>query len=107
MAYVGNTYKIIDASSMGSSIDGEAIDVGTLKNWSCHFIWTGTPTGSVSVQSSPNGTNWVTISGSQQTTQGNSGSHLINFSGNGYRYIRPVYTYSSGSGSLTAYITGN
>jgi hypothetical protein len=103
----GTTYRVIDTTSMANSITGTATDVGLLHNWVCHFVWTGTPTGSVEVQASIDNTSWTTLTGSQQSTQGEAGTHIVNFSGSGHRYIRPVYTRSSGSGTLDVYLTGN
>jgi hypothetical protein len=103
----GNTYKVLDGVSMSTSQESSAVDVSLFRNWSCHFSWSGTPVGSLSVDTSPDGTYWTTISGSQRATGGLDGSHVVNFAGSGFRFIKTSFARTSGSGSLTAFVTGN
>lgn len=106
MSFKGDTVKLQDAVAMTSTSQSTAADAGPFNNWSMSFVWTGTPTGTVTVETSPNGTNWVTLSGSSQATGGAAGSFTVNQSGSGHRYIRGVYTFTSGTGSITTYFTG-
>lgn len=103
MFYPGNTQTILSTSVTANS---EPVDAGIAQTWSMVFIWTGTPTGTVKVQVSPDNSTWTDLPSSSQATGGSAGSHTVNFSGSGHRYLRAAYTLSSGSGDLTVKWTG-
>lgn len=103
----GVQYTLCDAASMSSSIEGDEFDVSLCQNWSVQFTWTGTPTGTVSVEATVEGSQYTSIVGSAQTTGATSGSHTVNFGGNGFYKIRPIFTRTSGSGTLTITAIGN
>ena len=82
------------------------------------FQWTGTPTGSFSVQISndyslyPNGTvnnpgTWTTLPlGGTSTVSGDDGSGAFDIRETGFYAIQLIYTKGSGSGTLNAYVAG-
>ena len=106
MSFKGDTVKLQDAVSMAATSQSTAADAGPFTNWTMSFVWTGTPTGTLTVETSPNNTDWVTLTGSSQATSGAAGSFTVNQSGSGHRYIRGVYTRTSGTGAITTYFTG-
>ncbi len=71
---------------------------------SYELSWTGTPTGEFSVEVSHTGDFWapVTLSTTVEAT-GGSGNAFIDIE-SGAKYIRLVYTRTSGTGTLQAYI---
>ena len=105
MAFKGDTVKLQDAVSMTATRQSSAADVGQYTHWSMTFVWTDSPVGICTIETSPNLIDWMTINGTSQATGGTSGSLTVNYQGAGHRYLRAVYTYTSGSGSLTAYLT--
>ena len=106
MAFKGDTVKLQDAVSMAATVQSSAADVGQFIHWSMTFVWTGSPVGICTIETSPNSTDWVTLNGSSQATGGSTGSLTVNQPGSGHRYLRAVYTFTSGTGSLTTYLTG-
>lgn len=92
----------IPTQSISTSIDGDSIDLQGAVNFSFQFVWTGTPTGSVKLQFSINNNNWSDIPGSSQEILGAAGSHGINYQQAGFRFVRAVYTHTSGSGAIFA-----
>jgi hypothetical protein len=89
---------------------------------SLQYHWTGNPQGSIDVQGSVNyspgipqaagvketanaGT-WTSITLSPSATVSGSSSILINMNQLAFPFIRTVYTNSSGSGILSAWVSG-
>lgn len=115
---------VIKAGDMSGNITSPATVLQSITKPSYSYSWAGTtPIGSVSVQASndysvnPNGTvdnpgTWTTIpfvvNGSLVSNipvSGNSGTGIIDMAIGVYA-IRTLYTAVSGTGSLTAIITG-
>lgn len=111
--------------SMATSINGAPTIVQKLSMISYQFLWSGTsPVGAVSVQFSndfslnSNGTvknagTWTTATlnyqGSPVTSiaiSGNSGNGMIDIDATGVFAVRPVYTATSGVGTLQVTVCG-
>jgi len=103
----GRQYTLASAASMASSITGDVFDVSMFSNWSVQFIWTGSPVGTIQVEATVDGSQYTPIVGSAQATGASTGSHTVNFGGSGFFKIRPTFTRTSGSGSLTIVAMGN
>ena len=73
--------------------------------FSVQFSWTGTVLGVVSLEHSVNGETWDSITGSEQSTAGTAGSHMITYSLAGFPYFRAKYVHTSGSGNIKAMAT--
>lgn len=116
-----NTYTpIINAVSMATSITGPATVIQSLPGISYDVSWTGTPTGTFSVQVSntvvigPAGTvlvagNWSTLPaaafvGTIPAPAGSASFGFIDVVGTEAYAVRLVYTASSGTGNLTAVV---
>ncbi len=116
-----NTKKpLIDAASMATSITGPATIIQRLPGISYDLVWTGTPTGTFSVQVSntvvfgPDGSvlvagSWNTLpstsfSGSYPVPAGSDGFGFLDVIGTEAYACRLVYTAVSGSGNLTAVV---
>lgn len=95
--------KIIDALSMGASIDSPTQDNSESTGYAVHAIWTGAPVGSVSVQGSNDSVNFVEVAADD--TAGAAGQYLLNVEHQHYRYVRVSYIRTSGTGSLTVYFS--
>lgn len=83
----------------GTTTSSSLIDVSDCTFVAFQTIWAGTtPSGTVTIEGSLNGTTWSTF-GASSTTVGtaNTGSGLVNFSPLGMPFIRVTYTHTSGT----------
>lgn len=107
---------VINAVSMGSNITSSAIEVKNQDNVGLQLVWTGAPVGVFSVQISLNhkedlegnivvaGT-WATLPLSPSiAAAGSADNAYIDINQTSAQYIRLVYTRTSGTGTLDAYI---
>jgi hypothetical protein len=89
-----------------NTITSNAINIQNIDNVCMEIAWTGTPTGSFAVEGSLTQENWSAIDLSIAGAAGQAGSRLLDMNQLSFPFIRLVYTNSSGSGALTAYIGG-
>ncbi len=116
------TYNRTLASAvvMSASVNSSVADLQYMDDASVQFIWYSgsTPVGAINLQgsnqiSTSGGTgvaSWTDLStaiyvGSTSLT-GNSGSYLYNVPNAGFRWLRAVYTRTSGSGRLDINFSG-
>lgn len=102
---------ILNAQSMGASINSPAIWCGHAYVGALQLVWTGTPVGDFTVQASNNNTqptnpptdpsNWTTLSSSTVAAGGAGGDFIYQLDVLGYLWVRVVFTRTSGSGALT------
>ena len=94
--------SILSAVSAASNQTSAAVDTGSFPRASFHIIWTGltgTIDGTVKLQVSNTGANWVDKSSSTVTLSGASGADLISLNGvSTEKYYRAVYTKNSITG---------
>lgn len=105
MTLAFNPVTLIPAGTPASpSINGNWQDTGKIINASIHVIFGGADVaGTLTLQASNlnDESAPVTVAGSSQAISA-SGPHIWNITGIGYRFIRPVWTYTSGTGTITA-----
>ena len=104
MRHVKNYHMVTD-QSMTSSSNSAAQDVGLYQGYAIQAVWTGTPTGTLKLQATVNGTDWSDIAGTSTSLTGSASSWLWNVTDILYESVRLVYTASSGTGTLNAYIS--
>jgi hypothetical protein len=97
-------FKAVDAGDMAGNITGKESNTASL-DFACYFVsWTGTsPVGVLKFEALEleDGT-WTQIDfGSTIAISGNTGSHQVVFNSMPFAKIRPVYTRTSGIGTLT------
>lgn len=94
----------IAAVSMVANIDSGWIDLSDVNGYCVHAIWVGAPVGNVVIQASLDKTNTKDLS----TTAGGGadGAVFSNVDGVHYPFIKVIYSYTSGTGSLTVNISG-
>jgi len=116
---------VISAQSMASSITGTPTIMLRMSMASYSFSWSGTsPVGTISIQVSDdyaedsagkvsNAGTWnslpLSLSGSLVTSipvSGNTGQGFVDVDSLSAYAIRPIYTAASGTGSLTALVSG-
>lgn len=113
------TTPILTACDMSTtSCVSKGVDLNQLNLASMQAVYTGSPTGTLKVQvstdnvpvglgSNPgsNVVNWTDYTGSSVSISA-AGNTLYNMSFVGYRWARLVYTKGSGTGSISATLTG-
>ena len=100
-------------ASMATSQTLTGFTLYNTKNFSAVISWSGTPSGTISLEVSNDSTDgvngtWVAYTDVTLGTQpaGSTGKFGVSLADIGYRWIRVVYTSSSGSGTLTVSATG-
>ncbi len=94
---------LLAAGAMASTntITSSALDLRTITGAALQIAWTGTPTGTMIIQGSVNGTTYYDIGASVPTQPAGSASGvLLNFVDLMFRYLRVSYTNASGTGTL-------
>lgn len=99
---------------MSGNITGEATDVLFLDNVCYEAVWSGaSPDGELIIEVTGDNITetgvvptWIELDfGAPIPITGNSGNHLINVNQTPFRYIRPRYARSSGTGTLNIKLT--
>lgn len=97
----------IDAEPMGANITGIPFRVEQYNIVCLQLAWIGTPVGAIKLQGSivPDGLPpiWTDLPEGSLAVNGPD-STLFNYSQMGWYLMRIIYTRSSGTGSLTAYM---
>jgi hypothetical protein len=94
---------VVTSGDMSGSINSSQLDIGHLTNAAFEAVWTGSPVGSFKVEVSLTGNNWADLGVSISDAAGSAGSRVVNISGLAVKYIRFVYTFTSGTGTLNVY----
>jgi hypothetical protein len=105
----GTGTKSVSGTMTGTAtINSIATNISNLDNVSIQISWTGTPTGTISVLSSVDGTNYVTVMSTSDIGQpaGVAGGYLISLNQMPFPWVRLQYVNASGSGTLSAWISG-
>lgn len=109
---------IIVAGSMGGNITSSPVEVKNQDNIGLQFNWTGSPVGVFTIQISMDYKqdiegnvmvtgNWVTIPVSPSiAAAGSADSAYVDINQTSAQYMRIVYTRTSGTGTLDAFIDG-
>lgn len=109
---------IITAGSMGASLNSIGVNLDQLELTAIQAVWTGSPVGVLKIQVSSqqvpvapgadpaaNVSNWTDYTGSPYAISA-AGDTMYNMSLVGYRWVRLVYTRTSGTGTMNATFSG-
>ena len=97
-------YTIFDAEEMTgtATITSPSTGIKYLDNIAIDLSWTGTPTGTFSVEGSLDGSTWNELGfGTSIAAAGAAGDHQIYINQAPFHYIRVQYTNASGDGALS------
>lgn len=107
--------QIVTSGDMSGSVSSNGIDLQQVYVGSIQAVWTGTPTGNLTVEisndkvavgvagnPSSNVVNWTTLSGSTVAAGGAAGNTAWLLADIGYRWVRLKYTFGSSTGVLQA-----
>jgi hypothetical protein len=111
MVFSENLISQFSTVAMASSFVGPVSRLDSLRLGSLSMTWTGTPTGTLSLElsnedvpSSPSDASFDTISGSSLSIAGAAGQQTWNFNMAYYaKWFRVRWVATSGSGTLTAF----
>lgn len=113
----GNGSIIAAPLTLTSTVNSEAVLLQNVIDYAIQIVYTGTPTGSFKLQASNDDgqplkgvspvtlgssvVNWTDVPSSSVAVSGAAGSSMWNIQDAGYRWVRVVYVFTSGTGSLT------
>lgn len=98
--------EILSAGDMSGNLTTNGVDMLSMPFGAIEAEWTGSPTGTFSVDGSLDNSNWYPTGTDVNNPEGSADSTLINLQGIGFRYLRLSYTRTSGTGSLTVTFFG-
>lgn len=96
--------QLIQSVTAASDVTSVAYDLGDLSTFSIAVDFSGGGgdlAGTLTLQASNDGTDFVTVVNSSQAIT-SSASHMWNVVGAGYRYIRVFWDATSGTGNIVA-----
>lgn len=104
-----NILADLSGTDLASSITGPALSLEHMGGYSFFVKLTGSPVGSLSLQASndpaePNGaapSNWVTLASPAAVAISAAGTTFLNVPDVFYRWVRLVYTATSGTGAVS------
>lgn len=104
---IKNNMRIINAGDMSASVSSAAIDVSLQDDIGLEIAWTGTPTGTITINASNNGGTFYSLTFATALTQpsGSASGIVVALANYPFTYLKVTYTRSSGSGSLDCYLT--
>jgi hypothetical protein len=91
---------LLTSSTMTANITSNPVALTGRLGCSFQPVWTGSPVGTVKVQVSVDGTNYSDYEGSSVAVNG-AGSTVFNVTNAFFLFARVVYTFTSGTGSLS------
>lgn len=108
--------KVIDGGNMSGNLvssvfangqPSSAAQVSFLDNIGFQFIWTGAPTGIITIKASLDGTTFTPLVLAPAITQpaGSAGNDIANINQFPFKWIQVTYTRTSGAGSLTVWMS--
>ena len=118
------TFKAVSGGDLSGDVAGPTTNIAFLDNISVQIIFTGSPTGTFYIQGSnvansgglirngPGASDWVTVPVVDATgvidldASGSAGQYLANLFNLGFAYLRVIYDFTSGSGSVDVWING-
>lgn len=93
------------AGDMSGNLTSNSQGLIFMLSASIQAVWTGSPTGNLSIQISNDNINWSTYTGSSTAVSG-AGNFMWNLLTTPYPWVRVIYTASGGTGSLNISVNG-
>jgi hypothetical protein len=98
--------QLVVDGDMSSNITSASTNILNLDRVGYQLSWSGTPTGDFTVEISNDETNWIEMTLSATISAAGSADTAFIDCETAAKFIRLVYTSSSGSGTLQVKITG-
>ena len=100
-----DSYAILSSQSMASSFESGATSIKYMDRVCLHIQCTGTPTGTLGIQASADGNNWVDMPLGLTALSGSPQDYFIDLQETALPWIRINYVSVSGTGSASATLT--
>ena len=101
-------HKVIDTGDISGDLTSSETNCEHLDRVSYFLNWSGvSPVGTITVEVSPDGSNWFELDLGSISISGNSGNHTIFITETDFKSIRLQYVSTSGTGTLNAIIHGS
>lgn len=102
-----NLHIISSGDMSAASVSSSAIDVSLQDSIGLELTWTGSPTGTITVNASNNGSNFYALTFTPSLTQpsGSASGIAVALTNYPFTYVKVTYTKSSGTGTLDCYLT--
>ena len=91
-------------ASMGSSSTLGTIDISEANYVAAQYVWTGNPVGQITLSLSNDNVNFVDYD--TPTPGGTPSTSIMEGKIMPFKYIKIAYTRTSGTGTLTVYVSG-
>jgi len=92
---------------MSGPLTSQSKDINTVVSVALQAVWSGTtPVGSFNVQASNIDEDAAYVTIAEVEVTGNTGAALVNIERPGYAYVRAVYVFTSGTGTISINING-
>lgn len=89
---------ILNESAITADKTSESIALGFVQDIAIQIIWTSTTAaGTIQIQVSNDGVNYVTLTSHNKTINNNNGNEMVVISDANYAYIRVFVDYTSGT----------
>ena len=95
---------VITVQPMTANITSGIVDLAEVRNYNVQFTATGSPIGTYNVLISNDGVNFGPVGAAQAINT--AGTQNITDKAIGYRYIEVIFSFTSGSGILSASVCG-
>lgn len=98
--------QLLDGGDMSADVTSSEAGLDHMEMAAIHAKWSGSsPTGSLIVQATVNGTDWVAVSTDTTLAVTATGEKIFHLSNIGYRKCRVFWDKTSGTGSLDVWIS--
>ena len=98
-----SSLTILSAGDMSGNLSSSVTDLQGTNSYSVQAVYTGAPVGTLQLQISMDNITFSEYTGSSVSIS-EAGNTMFKITRNGERYIKAIYTFSSGTGSLSAII---
>ena len=96
-------YKLLDGVSLGATVNSTGLDVTRLIYASIAVEWSGTPTGTLTIEVKNGDSPWI-ASSFTQSLSGASGTKMFDFALLPWEQLRIAYARTSGTGFISAHL---
>lgn len=96
--------QTITNGDMSGNLTSSVTEIKEARRYGVQLIYTGTPTGTLKLQGSNDNTNWTDLTSQSVSLTGSAGSKILTDDAD-YSFVRTVYVFGSGTGTLNTIIT--
>lgn len=100
--------QLVTGASMGADVTSDVYDTRDYDRVALQVVWSAgaTPVGTVAIQGSLDGTNFVAMNVGTLSVAGNADHMVVDLTEMSLPFIRVLYTRTSGSGTMNVFLFG-